>query len=181
MTNLAWHSDHKPEPVTNMGLVVNLSEGTVTGFAFPASIYKTDATRVEFKGENGSWSVWGSIDRITSDVKATTTVLYPISIHLMPAGYSPASADAARSGEAVVPPPLPQPHRLCRPDRCGAAGVRGGSCRAPGRRIRSIGRADRSLCAAARSRTSSASRRADATARSDRSRRRSRDCRPTGW
>jgi hypothetical protein len=63
MTNLAWNSDHKPEPVTNMGLVVNLSEGTVTGFAFPASIYKTDATRVEFKGENGNWSVWGSIDR----------------------------------------------------------------------------------------------------------------------
>jgi len=81
MTNLAWNSDHKPEPVTNMGLVVNLSEGTVTGFAFPARIYKTDATRVEFKGENGNWSVWGSIDRVTSTVKASTTVLYPTSIH----------------------------------------------------------------------------------------------------
>jgi hypothetical protein len=81
MTNLTWTSDHKPEPVTNMGLVVNLSEGTVTGFAFPAGIYKTDATRVEFKGESGNWSVWGTIDRITSTVKATTTVLYPISVH----------------------------------------------------------------------------------------------------
>jgi len=81
VTNLVWHSDHKPEPVTNMGLVVNLSEGTVTGFAFPARIYKTNATRVEFKGESGNWSVWGSIDRVTSTVKASTTVLYPISIH----------------------------------------------------------------------------------------------------
>jgi hypothetical protein len=81
VTNLMWHSDHKPEPVTNMGVVTNLSEETVTGFAFPAHIYKTDATRVEFKGENGNWSVWGSIDRINSGVKATTTVLYPISIH----------------------------------------------------------------------------------------------------
>jgi hypothetical protein len=81
MTNLTWTSNHKPEPVTNMGLVVNLSEGTVTGFAFPARIYKTDATRVEFKGESGNWSVWGTIDRITSTVKATTTVLYPISVH----------------------------------------------------------------------------------------------------
>ena len=40
MTNLVWHSDNKPEPVTKMELVVNLTEHTVTGFAFPARIYK---------------------------------------------------------------------------------------------------------------------------------------------
>jgi hypothetical protein len=81
VTNLVWHGDHKPVPVTNMGLVVNLPEGTVTGFAFPARIYKADDVRVEFKGENGNWSVWGSIDRITSTGKATTTSLYPVSMH----------------------------------------------------------------------------------------------------
>jgi hypothetical protein len=64
-----------------MGLIVNPSEGTVTGFRFPARIYKTDVTRLEFKGESGNWSVWGSIDRVTSTIKATTTVLYPISVH----------------------------------------------------------------------------------------------------
>jgi hypothetical protein len=36
MTNLVWHSDNKPEPVTKMELVVNFPEHTVTGFAFPA-------------------------------------------------------------------------------------------------------------------------------------------------
>jgi hypothetical protein len=81
MTNFAWNSDHKPEPVTDMGLVVNLSAGAVTGFAFPACIVETDGTHVEFKGEKGNSTVWGSIDRVTSTVKATTTVLYPISVH----------------------------------------------------------------------------------------------------
>jgi hypothetical protein len=80
-TNLAWNSDHKPEPVTKMGLVINLYGATVTGFAFPVPIVETDATHVEFKGEKDNSSVWGSIDRITSTVKATTTVLYPISVH----------------------------------------------------------------------------------------------------
>jgi hypothetical protein len=81
MTNLVWHSDNKPEPVTKMELVVNLPEHTVTGFAFPARIYKTDATHVEFRGQNGNWSVWGSMDRVNSTVQATTTSLYPTTIH----------------------------------------------------------------------------------------------------
>jgi hypothetical protein len=81
MTNLVWHSDNKPEPVTNMGLVVNLLEHTVTGFAFPARIYKTDAARVEFRGQNDKWSVWGSMDRVNGTVQATTTSLYPTTIH----------------------------------------------------------------------------------------------------
>src|SRR6266446_6247552 len=37
---------------------------------FPAEV--CGKYQLEFKGENGNWSVWGSIDRITSTVKATT-------------------------------------------------------------------------------------------------------------
>jgi hypothetical protein len=81
MTNLAWPSDHKPEPVTSMGLVVNLYESTVTGFAFPARIHKSDATRVEFRGENENWLVHGTINRVTGVVGATITHVYPTSIY----------------------------------------------------------------------------------------------------
>jgi hypothetical protein len=76
--NVERHQDHTNRAAA---LVRSRSDDFVTGFAFAARIYKTDATRVEFKGESSNWSVWGTIDRITSTVKATTTVLYPISVH----------------------------------------------------------------------------------------------------
>lgn len=62
----------KPQPVTNMGLLVNLPKGTVTGFAHGA---RTDAhvARIDNISEvlvDFSGSVWGSIDRITGRVKA---------------------------------------------------------------------------------------------------------------
>ncbi len=69
--------DNKPEPVANMGLEVNLTERTVTGFVVPARIGKIDTTSVEFTGKNGNWSVSGSMDRITGSVWAITLALHP--------------------------------------------------------------------------------------------------------
>jgi hypothetical protein len=73
VTNAFDFIDKKPRPVTNMGLLVNLPKGTVTGFAYGA---RTDAlvaqidniseVLVDFTG-----SVWGSMDRITGRVKAS--------------------------------------------------------------------------------------------------------------
>jgi len=63
-------SDNKTEAFTKMGLLVNLAEGTVLGFAPAARIKKTDAVSVEFAGEIGGASVSGTIDRITGSVLA---------------------------------------------------------------------------------------------------------------
>jgi hypothetical protein len=71
------NSDSKPEPVAKLGLVVNLDERTVTGFLFPARIDNTDDARVEFRGKNGNWAVWGSLDRMTGRVSAITMALHP--------------------------------------------------------------------------------------------------------
>ena len=71
------NSDNKPEPVTKMGLVVNFDERTVTGFAFPARIDNMDTVRVEFRGKNDNWSLWGSVDRITGGVSAITMSRHP--------------------------------------------------------------------------------------------------------
>jgi hypothetical protein len=71
------NSDNPPEPVTKMGLVVNFDEHTVTGFAFPARIDNMDDARVEFRGKNGNWAVWGSVDRTTGGVSAITMALHP--------------------------------------------------------------------------------------------------------
>jgi hypothetical protein len=64
--------DFSDRPVTNMGLLVNLPKGTVTGFArvarmdaHVARIDNISEVLVDFSG-----SVWGSIDRITGRVKA---------------------------------------------------------------------------------------------------------------
>jgi hypothetical protein len=77
VTNMMWNSDNRPEPITKMGLLVNLPERTVTGFAYPARIDNSGAVYVEFSGKNGNWSVHGTIDRSTGSVEATTTSLHP--------------------------------------------------------------------------------------------------------
>jgi len=65
------------EPVKNMGLVVNLAERTVSGFALPAHIDSADAASIKFSNQNspylgGTYSVTGSIDRVTGVAWATT-------------------------------------------------------------------------------------------------------------
>jgi hypothetical protein len=62
----------KPRPVTNMGLLVDLPKGTVTGFAHVARM-DAHVARIDHISEvlvDFSGSVWGSIDRITGCVKA---------------------------------------------------------------------------------------------------------------
>ena len=60
----------KARPVTNMGLLVNLPEGTVTGFAHVGDAHVARIDNISEVLVDFSGSVWGSIDRITGRVKA---------------------------------------------------------------------------------------------------------------
>ena len=64
--------DDKTERIANWGLLVNLPEHTVSGFAHVARIDKISEVLVDFSGTSGNWSVYGFIDRITGRVYATT-------------------------------------------------------------------------------------------------------------
>jgi hypothetical protein len=77
-------SDAKPEPVEKIGLVVNLGERTVSGFAgIVARIAKVDAAHISFGSTvkrsllsfrsepAASVTVMGDIDRVTGAVSAT--------------------------------------------------------------------------------------------------------------
>jgi hypothetical protein len=77
-------SDAKPEPVEKLGLVVNLGERTVSGFAgITARIAKVDAAHISFgstvkrsllnfRSESAaSVTIIGDIDRVTGAVSAT--------------------------------------------------------------------------------------------------------------
>ena len=86
VTKSIWDSDNniskEREPVTNMSLVADLSGGAVTGFLHPARVTKVDANYVRFSGSThgelaGTWSVNGSINRITGGVVAVTIRLDP--------------------------------------------------------------------------------------------------------
>jgi hypothetical protein len=71
-TSLSLDGDNKPERVANMGLLLNFPESTVTGFAHVARVDMIGEVYVDFSGKYGNWSVFGSIDRITGSVAATT-------------------------------------------------------------------------------------------------------------
>jgi hypothetical protein len=71
VTRLSLDSD-KPERVASMGLLVNLPEGTVSGFAHVARVDMIGEVYVDFSGQSGNWSIHGSIDRIAGSVTATT-------------------------------------------------------------------------------------------------------------
>ena len=65
-------SKGRTEPVPKMGVIVDLDAGTVTGFAgIIAQIEKFDATMVLFGGDKASFSVFGSLDRVTGATTAT--------------------------------------------------------------------------------------------------------------
>jgi len=79
-TTTAGTEDAKPEPVS-MGIIVNFTARTVTGFTypgadFPVTITKFDDVHILFSGSNksGNWTIMGSIDRVTGDVAATSTM-----------------------------------------------------------------------------------------------------------
>jgi hypothetical protein len=71
----------KPEPITKMGLVVNLDNHVVIFNGHTTRIDKIDDQYVSFKGrEDYSGSVWnasGSIDRITGFVSAMSSLFNP--------------------------------------------------------------------------------------------------------
>jgi hypothetical protein len=75
-TTLLAMEDAKPEP-TSMGIIVNFVARTVQGFGsptfmdYPVKITGINDVIVEF---GGSASIHGSIDRVTGDVEATSTV-----------------------------------------------------------------------------------------------------------
>jgi hypothetical protein len=77
----------KPEPIS-MGIIVNFTNRTVQGFGepglvdFPVKIVGINEVTVSFHGENPegpnpvtNWSIRGTIDRVTGDVDATSTVM----------------------------------------------------------------------------------------------------------
>ena len=72
--------DAKPEPIS-MGIIVNFTAGTVTGFTYPGAdllvkITRFDEMHVLFSGSKGNRTIIGSIDRVTGDVAATSTITY---------------------------------------------------------------------------------------------------------
>ncbi len=79
-------SEPKPEPITKMGVVVNLTEKTVAGFGgIVARIDKADEVYISFSGQGqltsnvggnsraiGGISVMGDLDRVTGALSVTT-------------------------------------------------------------------------------------------------------------
>jgi hypothetical protein len=70
--------DARPQPIS-MGIIVNFTARTVTGFTganFPVAITRIDDVRISFRGLNFNpasfAAVYGSIDRVTGAVEATT-------------------------------------------------------------------------------------------------------------
>jgi hypothetical protein len=61
----------KPEP-TKIALVVNIAEGTVSEFDVIAPIDIADDVSIIFKGENGLYTVNGSINRVNGATWAHT-------------------------------------------------------------------------------------------------------------
>jgi hypothetical protein len=74
-------TDAKPEPIS-MGIIVNFTARTVTGFTYPGSdvpvaITGVDEVQIVFGGSSKTWSVGGVIDRVTGKTEATSTVANP--------------------------------------------------------------------------------------------------------
>jgi hypothetical protein len=72
----AMISGSKQEPISNMGLIVNLDVRTVTGFSgIVAPIDRIHENWVIFKGNTSDgWYIEGSLDRITGNVRANKTL-----------------------------------------------------------------------------------------------------------
>jgi hypothetical protein len=86
ITTQTMLSDAKPEPIS-MGIIVNFTARTVQGFGFPGmldyrvSITAANDVAVAFGGHqevmSSVSSIEGSIDRVTGDVEATSTLSDP--------------------------------------------------------------------------------------------------------
>ncbi len=72
-------SDATPEPISKLGVVVNLSEKTVSFAGYKARIDNIDAANISFSGERQLYgripiagvSVAGNLDRVTGAMQAT--------------------------------------------------------------------------------------------------------------
>jgi hypothetical protein len=66
----------KPEPAS-MSIIINLTAQTVAGLDFLLKVTAVDEMTVSFRGSKNtdetSWSISGSIDRVTGDMKAVST------------------------------------------------------------------------------------------------------------
>jgi len=74
-----FFSADPPNP-SSMSIIVNFAAGTVSGFGpISVKIDRVSEQLVSFVGHNNSdeitWTVSGSIDRVTGDVEATSTML----------------------------------------------------------------------------------------------------------
>jgi hypothetical protein len=82
----ATGDDGKPDTIS-MGIIINLTAGTVQGFGlagvmdYPLKMTTTNDVRVPFSGSqeliSSVSSIRGSIDRVTGDVEATSTLTDP--------------------------------------------------------------------------------------------------------
>jgi hypothetical protein len=83
-TTSSFSEDAKPEEIS-MGLIINFTAHTVQGFGFaaglmdyPVTITAVNDVMITFGGEqklpSSTLSTEGSIDRVTGDVMATTTL-----------------------------------------------------------------------------------------------------------
>jgi hypothetical protein len=67
--------DAKPDPITNLGVIVNLANRTVTLMGYVLPITTVNSTQVGFNGEQNrgmkglSYSVSGVIDRVTGQTE----------------------------------------------------------------------------------------------------------------
>ena len=85
MTSAPMIPDEKPQPIS-MGIVVNFSARTVQGFVvpefeFPVKITAANDVRIAFSGEqqlpSSVHNIFGSMDRVTGDVEATSSITDP--------------------------------------------------------------------------------------------------------
>jgi len=75
-----FFSADPPKP-SSISIIVNFAAGTVSGFGpIPVKIDRVSEQLVSFVGHNNSdeitWTVSGSIDRVTGDVEATSSMLH---------------------------------------------------------------------------------------------------------
>ena len=61
----------EPEPISELGVVVNLAEGTVSFTGYVAPIV-ADAAVISFESEDPSVLAAGDIDRVTGEMTAVT-------------------------------------------------------------------------------------------------------------
>jgi hypothetical protein len=66
--------DEAPE-ATSMGLILNLTERTVSGLVFPVTIDIIDDEHMQFSGSEGGWRTSGFVEWVTGDTEINSMVV----------------------------------------------------------------------------------------------------------